>query len=91
MIGILERNSNYSILDPWHDSLEKFMENKLNKVEYSEIYEYLDLDTSRRKNLDSVRIRGIMSNLGWKYDRRRIEGKQIRAFFPIYEPSESTK
>ena len=91
MIGILERNSNYSILDPWYESLETFTENKLNIIYYRELYELLDLDISRRKNLDSIRIRGIMANLGWKYDKRRIEGEQIRAFFPINKPTEASE
>ena len=91
MIGILERNSNYSILDPWYESLETFTENKLNIIYYRELYELLDLDISRRKNLDSIRIRGIMANLGWKYDKRRIEGEQIRAFFPINRPTEASE
>ena len=86
MVSIIERNTNYSILDPWHESLERFTENRLGLIYYSEIYEYLDLDVSKRKNLDSVRIRVIMTNLGWKYERKRYEGEQIRAFFPIYKP-----
>ena len=67
---IQERNANYSIVDPWNDSIED-----------SRLYELLDLDASRRKNLDSIRIRQIMESLGWHYDRRRIEGDQKRGFF----------
>ena len=67
---IQERNANYSIVDPWNDSIED-----------SRLYELLDLDANRRKNLDSIRIRQIMESLGWHYDRRRIEGDQKRGFF----------
>ena len=82
MKAIQERNANYSIVDPWHDSIEDFVENStLSMIEYSRLYELLDLDASRRKNLDSIRIRQIMESLGWHYDRRRIEGDQKRGFF----------
>ena len=60
---------------------EDFVENStLSMIEYSRLYELLDLDASRRKNLDSIRIRQIMESLGWHYDRRRIEGDQKRGF-----------
>ncbi len=82
MKAIQERNANYSIVDPWHDSIEDFVENStLSMIEYSRLYELLDLDASRRKNLDSIRIRQIMESLGWHYERRRIEGDQKRGFF----------
>ena len=67
---------------PTPTSGEDFVENStLSMIEYSRLYELLDLDASRRKNLDSIRIRQIMESLGWHYDRRRIEGDQKRGFF----------
>jgi len=82
MKEIQERNISYSIVDPWHDSIENFLEKTaLSMYEYSLIYEHLNLDTSRRKNLDSIRIRQIMESLGFTYKRRRKDGKQIRGFY----------
>ena len=67
---------------PKPTSGEDFVENStLSMIEYSRLYELLDLDASRRKNLDSIRIRQIMESLGWHYDRLRIEGDQKRGFF----------
>ena len=82
MKGIQQRNISYSIVDPWHDSIENFLEKTaLSMYEYSLIYEHLNLDTSRRKNLDSIRIRQIMESLDFTYKRRRKDGKQIRGFY----------
>ena len=35
----------------------------------------------RQNNYNAQRIRELMENHGWKYDRRRINKKWVRAFW----------
>ena len=55
-------------------------------VSRGQIYSFLDIAPDRQNNYNAQRIRKLMANHGWKYDRRRINKKWVRAFWNPCRP-----
>ena len=55
-------------------------------VSRDQIYSFLDIAPERQNNYNAQRIRELMANHGWKYDRRRINKKWVWAFWNPCRP-----
>ena len=88
MDAILARNSDFDLIDPWSDLLGEWLQRHGTAayVSRDQIYSFLDIAPERQNNYNAQRIRELMANHGWKYDRRRINKKWVRAFWNPCRP-----
>ena len=88
MDAILARNSDFDLIDPWSDLLGEWLQRHGTAayVSRDQIYSFLDIAPERQNNYNAQRIRELMANHRWKYDRRRINKKWVRAFWNPCRP-----
>ena len=88
MDAILARNSDFDLIDPWSDLLGEWLQRQGTAAYVSrhQIYSFLDIAPERQNNYNAQRIRELMTNHGWKYDRCRINKQWVRAFWNPCRP-----
>jgi predicted P-loop ATPase len=89
--AIFERNDNYSEEDPWLQVVSEFLDKKRKAqdlpVHIPAILEQLDVPQERRSNQLSTRIQRLAVSLGWRTDRRTINGKRVKGLWPPATPA----
>jgi hypothetical protein len=73
--AIAERNSDYREIDPWAESVAKYLDtqNKMDclPVKVAGVLGHLNVPTDRQTNALAKRIRELAEALGWRHCRRR--------------------
>ena len=91
--AIFERNDNYSEEDPWLKVVSDFLERKRKAqdlpVHIPDILEKLEVPLERRGNQISSRVQRLAVSLGWRTDRRTINGKREKGLWPPATPATS--
>ena len=89
--AIFERNDNYSEEDPWLQVVADFLEHKRKTqdlpVQIAAILEKLEVPQERRSNQLSTRVQRLAVALGWRTDRRTINGKRVKGVWPPATPA----
>jgi len=89
--AIYERNDNYSEEDPWLQVVADFLEQKRKTqdlpVHIAAILEKLEVPQERRSNQLSTRVQRLAVSLGWRTDRRTINGKRVKGLWPPATPA----
>ena len=89
MDQILARNAGFELLDPWTDPIEGWLKRQGARpyVQIDEIFNFLDVAPERRNNHNHGRVRDVTQRAGWIYRRRKIGGRDVRAYWNPVPPA----
>ena len=89
MDAILARNAGFELLDPWTDPIEGWLKRQGSRpyVQIDEIFNFLDVAPERRNNHNHGRVRDVTQRAGWIYRRRKIGGRDVRAYWNPVQPA----
>lgn len=75
--------SEYQLGDPWQEAIAEFVVGR-NMVTTTKVLERcIELDLERQDRSHEMRVARILTQLGWKQERKSIDGKQKRVWIKI--------
>ena len=87
MEAIQERNSDHSLVEPWHDAIrchaDRIVRDGDLPVTQEGLYNAVDLtEVSKRTNHHAERIANVMTAIGFVQDRQTVNGVKRRGWWP---------
>lgn len=84
--AIAERNDNYQEEDPWLPAVTQHLEHRAAEqrlpVQVPELLSHVGLARERHSTRVGKRVQQLAESLGWRQDRRQIEGRRQRGLWP---------